>query len=149
MPCPRPAGWRGRGLAQGCALLLGEKGGWRALEDALTGSPGGSAPRSGGPKPVGKGRARDMTVNCVLPFLHGWAGRRGDRALEEMSLEAYRSFPKLQENEITREMARLTHEGLRDGGPGAGRRRVVDGSRRQQGLIHLHRVMSGLGGGAP
>ncbi len=146
-------GWQGRGLAEGAARLLrsGRKGtgGWSALERVLTGScPAG--PRTG-PKAVGRGRARDMMVNCVMPFLHAWArhrqaGRGGDGELEELSLESYRRSPKLQENEITREMARLASQGLADG---SDPRWVVDGARRQQGLVHLHRVMTRLGGGVP
>ena len=85
-------------------------------------------------------------VNCVMPFLHGWARRERDGELEELSLESYRRSPRLQENEITREMARLASQGLADG---SDPRRVVEGARRQQGLVHLHRVMTRLGGGAP
>jgi hypothetical protein len=124
----------------------GEKGRWSTLEGVLTGSsPAAPAGPRAGPKPVGSTRARDMVVNCVMPFLHAWAKRGDDRVLEELCLDGYRRFPRLQENEITREMARLASEGRRDGDD---RRRVVDGARRQQGLVHLHRVMSGLGNGA-
>ena len=149
-------GWRGRGLAEGAARLLrsGSKGrgGWSALERVLTGScPTGPAASRTGPKAVGRGRARDMIVNCVMPFLHGWAkhgwaSRGGGEELEELSLESYRRSPRLQENEITREMSRLASQGLADG---SDPRRVVKGARRQQGLVHLHRVMSRLGSGAP
>jgi hypothetical protein len=155
---PRPTGaaapgsWRGKGLVEGMAALLrdkgegGEKGCWSTLEGVLTGSsPAAPAGPRAGPKPVGSTRARDMVVNCVMPFLHAWAKRGDDRVLEELCLDGYRRFPRLQENEITREMARLASEGRRDGDD---RRRVVDGARRQQGLVHLHRVMSGLGNGA-
>ena len=145
--------WQGRGLAEGAARLLrnGRKGtgGWSAVERVLTGSR--PAASRTGPKAVGRGRARDMMVNCVMPFLygwakHGWASRGGDEELQELSLESYRRSPRLQENEITREMAHLASQGLADG---SDPRRVVKGARRQQGLVHLHRVMSRLGSGAP
>ena len=151
-PCDEaPTAWRGKGLVKGMAELVqnrpdgGEKGRWRALEGVMMGShPAERAVSHAGPKPVGNARARDMTVNCVLPFIHAWARSGGNRELEELALEEYRRFPRLQENEITREMGHLASEGLRDGGDW---RRVVDRARRQQGLVHLHRVMSGLGNG--
>jgi hypothetical protein len=173
LAAPPPAGgaaaggWRGRGLAEGAARLLRDgreekgRGRWSALERVLMGSrPAAPAVSRAGPKAVGRARARDMIVNCVMPFLHAWAKEGGDRELEDLSLEGYRRFPRLQENEITREMARLASEGLASEGlaseglaseglPGGGDlRQVVDGARRQQGLVHLHRVMSGLGGAA-
>ena len=150
-PGAAPSAWQGKGLVGGTAELLrnpperGEKGRWSTLVKVLTGShPAAQDTGTPGQKPVGSGRARDMVVNCVLPFIHAWARSRGDRELEEQSLEEYRRLPRLQENEITREMGRLASEGLPDE---ADWRRVVDGARRQQGLVHLHRVMSGLGSG--
>ncbi len=76
--------------------------------------------------PVGKDRARDLAVNVALPFLHALSGDQ---------LDLYRRFGKLQENELTREMARLLLD------PAWGR--LVTSARRQQGLIHLHRVLTG------
>ena len=79
---------------------------------------------------VGADRARDLAVNVVLPFCHSLAG--GDK--DTPALAHYKKFPKLQANEITREMAEqlLATEW-------AG---VVNSARRQQGLIHLHRQFS-------
>ena len=87
--------------------------------------------RLSAPPFVGRGRAGDMAVNVVLPALHAWAGLRRDSKLRETCLELFRSFPKLSENEITREMRRLL----------APRGAAVDAatSRRQQGLMHLYR----------
>ena len=80
---------------------------------------------------VGAGRARDLAVNVVLPFCHGWSGSGNDTS----AIALYRKFPRLQANEITREMAdRLLPQHW------AG---VVNSARRQQGLIHLHRQLSG------
>ena len=81
---------------------------------------------------VGVDRARDLAVNVVLPFCHAWSGA-GDSTTDALAL--FTRFPRLQANEITREMADqlLSPEW-------AG---VVNSARRQQGLIHLHRQLSG------
>ena len=85
---------------------------------------------------VGVARARDMLVNVALPFLHayGVAGDTGQGssggALARAALDAYAAAPKLQENEITREMRRLC--GI------DGKARLT--ARRQQGLIQLYRT---------
>ena len=79
--------------------------------------------------PVGKDRARDLAVNVALPFLHAANGEN------RMYLEVYQQVGKLQENELTLEMARL----LLDPSWGP----VVTSARRQQGLIHLQRVLAG------
>jgi len=83
----------------------------------------------GGPAFIGAGRARDMAVNVALPFCHAWSGR-GDES-EAMAL--YGRFPKLQANEITREMAERLMPPEWSG--------VVNSARRQQGLLHLHRQL--------
>lgn len=104
------------------------------------------AAKSGGPKaltacltvagdgeraaPIGRARARDLAVNVALPFLHALPGGGADGYLD-----LYRRFGKLQENELTREMARLLVNPA--WGP------LVKSARRQQGLIHLHRVLTG------
>ena len=80
---------------------------------------------------VGASRARDVAVNVVLPFCHALAG---DNSASTGALALYRKFPKLQANEITREMANqlLEHDWAR----------AVNSARRQQGLIHLHRQIN-------
>ena len=80
---------------------------------------------------VGADRARDIAVNVVLPFCHAQAVGGKDTA----ALALYEKFPKLQANEITREMAEQL---LAPNWPG-----VVSTARRQQGLIHLHRQLAG------
>ena len=79
---------------------------------------------------IGKGRARDMLINIALPFLHAYATERGSGELADAAQAAYAAAPKLQENEITREMRRLCKIG----------REVKMTARRQQGLIHLYRT---------
>ena len=158
LPSPDHGGtaWSRVGLLEGMTRLLrasGESGRvgdrWRTLEDALTGSV--DQEREGGSS-IGKGRARDMAVNCVLPFLHGLGLLRGDTQLAELSFETYRGFPLLQENELTREMRLYL---LQPGGAdGSGTpeteevnawKGVAYNARRQQGLLHLHHLASSPG----
>ena len=85
-----------------------------------------------GVKPyIGDGRAREMAVNAVLPFLYAWAGMRRDRRLKETSFDLYRWFPKLPDNAVTREMADRLGDDLK-GVQGMG-------ARGQQGLIHMYK----------
>ena len=78
----------------------------------------------GGTAPVGTGRARDLAVNTVLPLLHSLEGDS-----ESAYRDLYRQFPKLEDNEVLREMAgQLLSEECRG---------AVNSARRQQGLLHL------------
>ncbi len=77
---------------------------------------------------IGRARARDLAVNVALPFLFALSDS-GDQAYLDLC------YGKLQENELTREMARL----LLDPSWGA----LVTSARRQQGLIHLQRALAG------
>ena len=79
---------------------------------------------------IGKGRARDMLINIALPFLHAHATEIGNAELSDAAQAAYASAPKLQENEITREVRRLCGIG----------REVKVTARRQQGMIGLYKV---------
>ena len=88
-----------------------------------------------GPAYVGRGRAMDLAVNAVLPFMHAWdesQSRLGTPGAEEV---IYRELPKLAENEITREM---TVQLLPVEWRGA-----VANARRQQGLLHLSDLLKG------
>jgi hypothetical protein len=85
---------------------------------------------------VGLGRARDLAVNVVLPFLNALAVRDDEPGAGEAYLGLYHRFGMLQENELTREMAgQLLVPSWRD---------VVASARRQQGLLHLHHLLSGF-----
>ena len=95
---------------------------------SLTGALAVKADGKNGLAYIGTGRARDMAVNVVLPFCHARQGG-GDT----VALALYRGFPKLQDNEVTREMKdRLLPPEW------AG---LVSTARRQQGLMHLHRQL--------
>ena len=86
---------------------------------------------------VGLGRARDLAVNVVLPFIHALAEIRQDSQEAEAYLEIYGRFGKLQDNELTREMSeQLIAPVWQD---------VVKNARRQQGLLYLKHLISGLG----
>ncbi|MXZ91648.1 MAG: DUF2851 family protein [Chloroflexi bacterium] len=84
---------------------------------------------------IGPARAKDVAVNVVLPFLHGRRSLAGDARGAEAMLDLYRDYGNLTDNEITRELATALQE------PGWGR--VADNARRQQGLIHLQRLLAG------
>ena len=85
-------GWRGVGLAGGFARQLlspMEAGPGRrvaALERTLMGAHGRYRE---GVAPIGRGRAGDMAVNCVLPILHVLGGSRAQGQLAERCLELY------------------------------------------------------------
>lgn len=78
---------------------------------------------------IGRDRARDMLVNVALPFLHAYGREIYDDELADVALDAYARAPKLQDNEITREMRRLCNIG----------RELKMTARRQQGMIGLYR----------
>lgn len=78
---------------------------------------------------IGKGRTRDMLVNIALPFLQAYAAEIGNGDMADAAQAAYAAAPKLQDNEITREMQRLLNIGSE----------VKLTARRQQGLIHIYK----------
>ena len=91
------------------------------MERALTGQTAAIDVESGGLEtgpsgvPIGRDRARDTVVNCVLPFLHASASLSRDDRLTASCLQAYSRFPRLQENELTREMMRQLFPDLAGG----------------------------------
>ena len=121
------------------------------LEQAVaTGSPGKltaalTVPADPGQRTayVGATRAKDLAVNVALPFFHALAPADDSSP----ALQLYHNYGKLQDNELTREMAALL---LTPGaGPGSemesepGWGKVITTARRQQGLIHLYRQLAG------
>lgn len=114
------ARYRARGLVQGLLQLVREAdagSGHRRLEAGLMIRRGDYGTL------IGQGRAREMVVNVLLPFSFAWA----DGPLGEHAIELYRTYPRLDENQITREMRIQLLVGSR----------VVNSARRQQGLVHL------------
>ncbi len=98
---------------------LMDAGGGRLLTERLT-----------VPSLIGRGRASDMVVNVVLPFMHAYGGVRGSEAIVKRSARLYQEHPALHDNEVTTEMRRLLNA------PAA-----AAGAMRQQGLLHLYRRM--------
>ena len=121
------------------------------LEQAVaTGSPGKltaalTVPADPGQRTayVGAARAKDLAVNVALPFLHALAPADDSSPARQL----YHNYGKLQDNELTREMAALLPEpgaGLEmESEPEPGWGKVVTTARRQQGLIHLYRQLAG------
>ena len=117
----------------------------RVLERALMGQNVGGREESEsvkGPASIGKGRARDMVVNAVLPFLLALGRADEDDALTQRSLALFEHCPRLQENELTREAWTALFERMRcvDGADSNVRTQLVNGARRQQGLLHLRKL---------
>ncbi len=111
----------GTGLSLGLKKVV-ESGKAKALTDALEVRPY-----------VGQSRAREMAVNVVLPYFHALSGltRRGESS---SILELYRRYPRLPDNDITREMVGLL--------AARGDEVKIKGARRQQGLIEMYRTMT-------
>lgn len=84
------------------------------------------------PEYIGKGRAREVVVNVILPFARSWAELHADHGLDEHALDVYRCYPRLGENQITRHLSDLFW--------GKGNWKVVNSARRQQGLIHVYKT---------
>ena len=102
-----------------------EPGDPAVLTDALT------VKYSSRPASIGTGRAKDLAVNAVLPFLHAHYGPRAG----QQYLNLFQRFPRLQANEVEREMAaELLPEGWQP---------QVNNARRQQGLLHLASLLRG------
>ena len=115
------------GLVEGLSLAV-RSGKARELTAALTVA-------AGGVTYVGTARAKEMAVNVALPFLHGLAELRGDTATVSACLDVYHRYGKLADNEVQREMnAQLSQPGWD---------RLAVNARRQQGLIHLQRLLNG------
>ena len=88
-----------------------------------------------GPAYVGRGRAKDLAVNAVMPFMHAWDEAEGRQGAPGVPEALYQRFPLLADNEIYREMtAQLLP---------AGWHKAVSNARRQQGLLHLSALLKG------
>jgi hypothetical protein len=82
---------------------------------------------------IGRGRAGEMAVNVALPFMHAYAGIKGSPDMSRHCIGLYQRFPGLEDNEVTREMARLL--ALEAGA------KELSSARCQQGLIHLYKTL--------
>jgi hypothetical protein len=84
------------------------------------------------PALIGRGRAREIGVNILLPFFFSWAEGSSWSQLREKVLHLYRSYPPLMENHLLRRMAQ------RLWGEPAPRLSLT--ACQQQGLLQLHRA---------
>ena len=89
---------------------------------------------------IGPARARDLAVNVVLPFIHArftdaTAAEPDSGVIPSPALSHYHALGQLQDNEVIRETAARL----------AAPDKVANTARRQQGLLHLHRRLSGGG----
>lgn len=83
---------------------------------------------------LGRERARDIVVNVLLPALAAYAEESHDLRLKNLILELYKQYPRLHDNELTRQMSQQIF--------GAGKRTdVISGALCQQGLLHLKKEM--------
>lgn len=77
---------------------------------------------------IGQDRARDITVNIVLPSILAYAEEIEDSQLKITLLQVYRQYPKLASNQIINNMKKLI------------RVNFINTASRQQGLIHLYQM---------
>jgi len=83
------------------------------------------------PSLLGRGRAREIVVNILLPFFFAWAEKFSQPWLRDRAVELYRNHPQLGENWVTRYMeGRIFGE----------YELKANSACRQQGLIHLYKT---------
>ncbi len=82
---------------------------------------------------VGTNRAGEIVVNVLFPILLLYAEKTEDETLKSWVLEVYRHFPKLQENQILREMQTQILS------PDRKKQELISSAARQQGLIHIYK----------
>ncbi len=81
---------------------------------------------------IGRDRAAEIAINAALPLLYALGRFWENRALEDASLEAYRTFPRIASNGLVRGMAQQI--------AGADGLRLANTACRQQGLLHIFRT---------
>lgn len=80
---------------------------------------------------IGIDRARDISVNIVLPVLLAFAEETENGHLKSTISQVYHQYPKLSPNQITGYMSKL----LLTNDP-----RSINTALKQQGLIHLYKM---------
>ena len=79
---------------------------------------------------LGHGKAGELMVNVILPFISSWGGITNDPELREKAVNFYLHYSKLAENEITRHMVDQLCLADTSGFTAC----------HQQGLIHIYRT---------
>ncbi len=145
-------GW-GKGLLRGLREVLeassdDDARGCKSLLNGLMVAPLQS-PSVAGRGAIGKGRAADIAVNVVLPFYGALGDGMGCESLADRCTRMFRVFPRLQPNEVTLEMEEQLSrhlstkevEGVSEM-PGNKAPSCLRGAREQQGLLHLHHLIT-------
>lgn len=83
------------------------------------------------PSLIGRGRAREITVNVLLPFISCWARQVSLPWLERRAVQLYLDHSRVGENWVTRYM---------EGQIFGERRAKLNRACQQQGLIHLYKT---------
>ncbi len=122
-----PVRWGFQALEQG--LLVSADGYWASHFDFGSGSRRRSAAL------LGSGRAADMVVNVLLPFIFALGQFTCQPELRGKALDLYRSYPRLAANSVERQM--MQQLGLSNC--------LVNSARRQQGLIHINNTLCSEG----
>lgn len=81
---------------------------------------------------IGRGRAREIVVNAILPFYFAWAEVNPQPKIKGHVLELYRTYPGLVENRITLYLSDLFW--------GRDKPKTAKSAKIQQGLIHLYKT---------
>ena len=108
------------GILENCLIVKGE-GYWACHHDF-------GQPHERSTALIGKGRAREIVINAVLPFFMARAGQEGDEKLERKISAIYTSCKPLPGNELTRYMQ---HELSIEGRSGLT-------ACIQQGMLHIY-----------
>jgi hypothetical protein len=82
---------------------------------------------------LGTERARDISVNIVLPLMNAYALEIGDKRLSILIQEIYRTYPLSSDNEITRAMMKRIFSSVQIG------KKMITSSSQQQGLIYMQK----------
>ena len=125
--------YREKGFLEGLVGLVREahlsRNVYRSLEAGLV-------VNADGQTLLGRGRAADIIVNVLLPFILAWSRAAAEPGLGNKALELYRLYPRLTVNSVERHMAKTL--GLDSS--------LVNSAGRQQGLIHIYKNVCSLGG---
>jgi len=114
--------------------------GHRRLETALVVITGGYwashfdfglSSRIESPSLLGRGRAADIVVNVLLPFVFVWGKLNSQPELSRKAFTLYHNYPRLSVNTMERHM--IKQIGLDS--------RLVNSAQRQQGLIHIYNTL--------
>jgi hypothetical protein len=91
----------------------------------------GARSRIESPTLLGRGRAADIVVNVLLPFVFAWGKLNSQPELSRKAFTLYHNYPRLSTNTMERHM--IKQIGLDSS--------LVNSAQRQQGLIHIYNTL--------